>query len=134
MPSEIVFQQPARSALAPNCRLPRCSDFDSYRGSADDRRCSCQARPRRRGYPVAGLLVHPLLHPLTAVVGTNLPIRNVRYMAAFEGESDKHLGRESDHEAPPRMFAGRHLGIYRRGIDRGRAFVRSFAFWINDHM
>jgi hypothetical protein len=40
--------------LAP-CRLPRFSDFDSYRGSADDRRCSCQARPRRRGYPVAGL-------------------------------------------------------------------------------
>jgi hypothetical protein len=29
-----------------------------------------------------------LLHPLTAGCGTKLPIRNVRYMAAFGGEPD----------------------------------------------
>src|SRR5262245_23391376 len=47
-----------------------------------------RARPRRRGDRVTGLLLHLLLHLLTAGFGTKQTCPSRRSMSAFGGEAD----------------------------------------------
>ena len=60
-PADLPVEQASNYQLVINLKTAQSLGID---------RAADPARPRGRGDRIVGLLVHPLLHPLTAVVGT----------------------------------------------------------------